>query len=246
MLKKIAIKSSIVLLCCLLLTACASTTTYNETETPPVPMTSDEGVVWLVAPTLEHEYIRRCNNCGEIRDGQERLIDLTTGLLTGEYRDFEHVNMYAFGTAMPGWAYDPQTGLFGHPGLEFDYCIWSGKLGMHPLNEFDERVSAIDVYGVNTDPYWEQAITNQLERLSGAIAVQRVDYSLKQYEDPPRERLWFIPSEGRSGRYALMYNREFITDFIFDHIIIIDETTAFAKYNGKYGIVDITRTRLLG
>jgi len=32
--------------------------------------------------------------------------------------------------------------------------------------------------------------------------------------------------------------------FVFDAILLIDEETAFAKYNGKYGILDIEKTAM--
>jgi len=133
---------------------------------------------------------------------------------------------------------------------------------MHPLNAFEEAAG---------DKWWI------LESSAQLIAVQSVDSSMRRinpdYWNNPDG--WHLSAEAYSGRFALMYNREFITDFrfdavnphqfglnlisvrqggkwgvigtegstvlpfVFDNLILIDENSAFAKYNGSYGIIGI-------
>ena len=227
-------------------------------------------LVWYVEPTLEHEIIRLCV-CGVFLNQDDQQIDPATGFLTG-YPHFGH------GGGLPPWVYDQERGLFGHPGYSFGYHT---LIGMHPLDEFEESVmndSALDLEFL-------------LMTSDGFIVVQSVDSSLR-YEftqeiwhefDNEQWHGFSLNEEAFHGKFALMHDRVFVTDFVydeiallhtgwplsiestlfavrigdrrgllevgkepimlpFDNLILISETTAFARYNGQYGILDIPRT----
>ena len=192
---------------------------------------ANHNLVWVYIPILGHDYIRLCG-CGKFTDSEWRaIIDPATGLLTGEYHG-------GHGGRMPDWVYDPQAGLFGHPGLSADYSIWNARLGMYPLDEFDERALSVNLYLASIDPDWEQAVRQQLESLDGLVVVQSVDYSARQYDEPPREQIWYLPAEGYSGRFALMNNREFVTDFTYDAFSNVSIDFAAMSMDGKWGLLD--------
>ena len=222
--------------------------------------------VWLVAPTLEHEYIRLCS-CGVFFGPDWMVIDPVTGLSTGDMK-------LGHGGPGPGFVYDPALGLFGQPSYGFFY---HDLIGMHPMDEFEAIA-----------PSWT------LSNSGGLISVQSVDSSMRnymRYEEytlPEWDDYWNLDEEAFSGRFAVMYNRRLITNFIFDdgahwwyrfsfnedgsgrenldfiamrhggswglidingngilpfmfeNLIVINEHSAFARVDGRYGILDIS------
>jgi hypothetical protein len=207
------------------------------------------------------------------------LIDPHTGLLKGGFQG-------SFGSIFATWAYDRELGMLGHLSHNFSYCISSGGWGMHYIWEFDESIRRLmeNIYGerpISSNTEWNIALVQETSR--GLLLVESVDYTAKEYTEdswPSRTYTpWRIPPWGRHGLFALMYNKELITDFIFhqglsggpfggsqirgnivavrrydywgimtsaaetlvpfkfEHIFLIDEYTAFARYNGRYGIL---------
>jgi len=228
------------------------------------------GTVWDMLPTLTHSRIFNCN-CGQFVNDDWLTIDPFTGEITGDH--------LGHGGPQPGFVYDRERGLFGHPGYGFGY---HDLLGMHPIGDFIEMLISIHA-GFDQ---WRNPI-------DGLIAVESVDYSLRQYYEREYmnqdnelvpETFWYLPRETAfTGRFALMNNRQFVTDFIFDgvsvpfragqqfspdvmavsqngmwgivnwrgdtvlpfifeNLVMICHSTAFARYNGRYGILDIPMT----
>jgi len=176
----------------------------------------------------------------------------------------------------PEWVFDPARGLFGHPSYGYGY---HRNIGMFPTAEF-----ASVIRGFFTD---DQVINWLESQTSGLLVVQSVDSSRRTTENAWGEQEWWnLSDDAFSGRFALMYNRELVTDFIFDggqpwwhrftfdgggagrnrnfipvirdgnwgmvnrngntvlpfvfeNLILIDENTAFARVNGRYGILDL-------
>jgi len=220
-------------------------------------------LVWHVEPTLDHSYISLCN-CGSFLNSNWEIIDPSTGLLTNQYHN-------GHGGGAPMWVYDPMQNLFGHPGYGGGYHT---LVGMHPIDAFDETMR--DIFGPEGAEWFVQSS-------NGLIVVQSVDSSQRS-DCEWFEGGWDITGEGLTGKFALMYNKVLVTDFIFDagvqmqrdfgivnnfeyvsmrigdqwglvgntgntvlpfifeNLRIIDENTAFAKYNGRYGILDFRRT----
>jgi len=234
---------------------------HPSTITPGSPAAS---LTWVVEPTLPHTSLQQCN-CGAIVTEEWQHVDTITG----------RVLPYSCGHGgpPPPWVYDPERGLFGHAGYGNGYHMF---VGMHPINEFSETIH--DMFGYdNIFADW------LLMTATGLSTVEAVDSSLRANSDW-FEGGWHLLPEGASGTFAIMYNLEFITDFIFsgvgqwqrdfaivqdfplismrmsdmwglvdrngntvfpfmfENLIIIDESTAFAKYNGRYGILDFRAT----
>jgi hypothetical protein len=229
----------------------------EDTDMPDIELyVSESGLVWVVAPTLGHPFIFRCTCDNFLVPNSEYMISHTTGLLTENYHG-------GHGGGWPEFVYDRERNLFGHPGLDFGY---SEVIGMHSLSEFEFAEIFVDRPWV-------------LSQFSGLIAVQSVDSYLRSGLGIT-PNYWWLTEDAFSSQFAVMYNRELITDFIFDsgsdwwwrrdfdliamrldgqwgfidkygntalpfifeNLIIIDENTAFARYNGKYGILDIHHT----
>jgi len=244
----------------------------NEFEPAIVPETSadtahpDAPLVWIVPPTLAHDTVRLCN-AGNFIDSQRRVIDPTTGLLAGTICD-------GHGGPPPDFVFDRERALFGQTSYNDAY---HGSVGMYPFGEIEAFIDQ-----------WPLMFTD------GLIAVQSVDSSLREESVDDYWEGWWLADEAFLGQYAIMYNRQFVTDFVFDnappwwhmyrfttdlttgqfvamdldyiavsldgqwgligqagevvlgfmfdHLVMIDEATAFASYDGSYGILDIRQT----
>ena len=235
----------------------------------PEPVFWENGWVWRVEPTLPYGRIVHCL-CSLFFDESiwsGASIDPQTGLISNVYHN-------GHGGGSSGWVYDPVLGLFGNPVRSFAYGT---HIGMHPLGNFESSV--VDMYleifgeGHNFEDWLLQDLRRSL--LSRSVIVQTVDSTKRTIWEFPWYDEYSLTSEAFLGRFALMRNMEFITDFIFDdmnsgwsffgasinglwgiidhdsnvlmdfqfeHILPICGDTAFVKYNGYYGILDITRT----
>ena len=232
-----------------------------------------ENIVWLVQPELEYNSIVRCGFgpplCGAFLDEEDRSIAINTQTgLPEEHRCWTGTGPSRVFIAP--FVYDPQRGLFGNPGrygrMYFrERSYWTNeRMGrMYPLEEIIGDDECKFSYVVNHSKMF--------------IAVESVDSSLGEIRENDDRGILFLTSDADSGKFALMYNRAFVTDFIFDETIPIndgffavlfavrmedrwgvmnnngeivlpfvfegflpiDYYTAFAKYNGGYGILDL-------
>jgi len=207
-------------------------TTEPEAEKTTVP--GSQGLAWLVPPTLEFDRVFYCGECDlfSLGDHSGRLIDRETGTLGGDNPGLGH------GIGGPLF-FDPERNLFGSVEL--------GGMALFPFDELFEHF-----------PFFTGLLTT----------VAQVDSSIRDGND---DMEWLAPA-AFTGRYAVMYDGRFVTDFVFDspeswgrHLlalrrggswglinrqgeealpfifehIIHDNTFAFIRYNGRYGIVDI-------
>jgi len=214
-------------------------------------VTSSENytLVWVVEPTLEYDFIYHC--CFfSTGDHSGEFIDSATGLIIDWPQDL------AFGHgSVQGWVYDPEVSLFGLGGV--------GDYSSIMLLSIDEWTDLFAQFG-------EQ---------HGLMIVQLVDSSIRAVTEFSSE---YLPDYAHSGKFAVMLNGIFITNFIFDggslpglgseilyytipmqigdtwgfidkngdvaipflfeHIVRIDDETAFVRYNGRYGILNIPLT----
>jgi len=231
----------------------------------------DTSLVWRVEPTLNYVSVRLCS-CGLFFEGSDwDSIDPETGLHSGIVHP-------GHGSAGPEWVYDQARGLFGHPSHGEGY---HSNIGVFPLAEFESSVRGLGL----SHGDWLLSTTDEL------LVVQSVDSSLRTTEHAweGEENWWNLTDEAFSGRFALMYNRELVTDFIFDggqpwwhsstfdgggagrklnaipvsrngnwgmldrngntvlpfifgNLVRINEDTAFARLDGRYGILDLRAT----
>ena len=238
--------------------------TPEKTEPPEPPeifWIEGEGytIAWRVLPTLEYERIYQCNCLDFFIEGQS--IDTTTGQLTESYHNGHGGHM-----SMP-FVFDLERGLFGHPGVNTDGVPF--MIDVHPLDEFEDSLLDSGLLD-NMDSEWFFQITRRF------FAVENVDSTLRERLEERYGGFIMLTPNAHLGSFALMYNRELLTDFIFDevpppyslagparrqgnwgvmnnqgctivpfvfeHILLINEHTAFAKYDGTYGILDLRYT----
>jgi len=150
-----------------------------------------------------------------------------------------------------------------HPLDEFEYVLYphsqwlmAGSGGLIAVEAVDSSLR--DVFG---DGDWQESFLSD-EAFSGNYAVM---YNRRLvtgfiFDDAPfwwhRYRFISDPITGQTevldleyiamsmnGKWGLIgQSGDVVLDFMFDGFLMIDENTAFASYNGNYGILDIRRT----
>ena len=202
-------------------------------------------LVWRVPPTLDYDRIWYCFCSGftTINHGGMQ-IDRGTGGLTGELaRVGDHC-----GQGYARWlAYDTERGLLAYP---WGICaesffplnelkgMWSNLCGFLRVQNVDSSVHAITEWGVGQ-------LTD--DAFTGKFAVKYDDVLITDFIfDGDAAHGWdrgsvdgaiVMSSENRWG--FIDRNGNVAIPFVFEHIVVIDNDTAFARYNGKYGILDV-------
>jgi hypothetical protein len=199
-----------------------------------------ESITWIVEPTLAYDNIFYCS-CGTfvaINDNHWQDIDTRTGRLTED--------SHGHGGMIFIWVYDPQRDLFGNK-----YAVIAmSEINLHPKIEFAERFpEAVNqimiVHEVDSSkrvPHFQQGEEFAEEAFSGRIAIAYngkfvTDFDFVGHNRGAGKTLVTIVKDGKHG--VIDKNGNVVIDFILDEIIIIDDKTAFAMYNGKYGIISI-------
>jgi len=219
--KKRILTFALALIFVLTLILMPTTIAANERFTP----------VWNVAPPLAHSQIILCV-CGEFFDAQERIINPATGQLTGDLHG-------GHGGGGPGWVFDPVLNMFGHPGRSSEYNEY---IGMYPLNDFDRAFAAAG-FGEWLNDFF-------LGHINGLLVVESVDSTMRQRGDwwsdhDIPDDWWDLAQEARSGKFALMYNRQLTTGFDFDQIQLFRSAFdapvfefAAARIGNRWGLID--------
>ena len=210
----------------------------------------DSNFIWAVLPTLEYEHIYHC--CADFSTALHggMAIDGTTGQLTGEYAVLHE----GHGPLGRGWVYDPELSLLGFGGIG-DY---SG-IDLRPIDEWmDLFVQWGEQYGLMMVERVDSSVRNVTsfgseylsdEAYSGEFAVMYfgtfvTDFifdgggtlggAVLRYDTIPMHKDGKWGMIDRDGNIAI--------PFVFAHILRIDENTVFARYNGRYGILDVQLT----
>jgi len=217
-----------------------TTTVTTAASIPPTPLL--EGITWSVEPILTHGmwYCPICDNFSY----DEEVIDEKTGEITEEYHG-------SHGVPIDVWVYDPNENLLG----SYFFSVMSAEISLHPFSEFtkrfpDDKNRIMLVYEV--DSSLRQAHHDEGEQLqheaafTGKVAVAYngefvTDFVYDEVYWFARERyLTDMVSVFKDDKYGIIdRNGDIIIDFIFDDIKIIDNNTAFARINEKYGIINI-------
>lgn len=183
-----------------------------------------DDLVWNVEPTIEAEGIWLC--CQHFfLEGENAHVGgenyLAVNHITGEI--YEALHGGHGGGADAPLVFDPEAQLFGHP----SFCAGAGKgffgFGMYPIENFRQWRNLGPRAGEAV--HWE---------FTGFRIVERVNSSLRQIDELPDdpnfdwerewkaenniEYFWSLTEEAHSGKFAIMNNLEFITDFIYDEI----------------------------
>ena len=204
---------------------------------------------WVVEPTLPHQSITLCN-CGAFVDDNWNVIDINTGLFSGE----PHLG---HGGASPHFVYDPALDLFGHSGYGFGY---HDMIGMHPFSEIAtvfplehyRRLFAVELVDSTRRSYWDwqegawdldpdarlglfalmynQEFTTVFAFNEVRIARVNDNFTTLPFAAVRIGDLW--------GAIDIAGN--VVIPYMFEDLTFIDAGRAFAKVNGAYGILDVS------
>lgn len=241
------------------------TTTEEETTAPPPPPVTIDSMVWRVAPTLNIERLWRCE-CGEFRiDDTWYVIEPETlntraknehGPWDGP-RWFYDPTRELFGNVFFGSGYDFGYGM--HPidnfarSLEMslnDYLqeltsldarTWSlGALETANRRMIVQQVQATQLYSEVWGVEWDDARSNYLDRFAIFENRQPISPWFDEITWGESNEL-FAAQQGDTWQFINQYG-EPLLPMQFEHIVLIDDKTAFVRHNGRYGILDIPAT----
>ena len=210
--------------------------------------------VWRVAPELEYEKIYYCG-CGfygtEPHSGYG--IDTKTGLIG----DNEH---YGHGGGPIYYLYDENKDLYGYYGYdeggEFFEMLTAGDFainfpwGIQRLNAYQkidsDKVKKIEEEGQIVSYDISAALIS--EKYAVAFGTTFVTEFIYDYFD--RDEYIYVVFETPNiiamqldGKWGILdKDGKTAVPFSFEEILLIDDETAFAKINGKYGIIDVKKT----
>ena len=215
-----------------------------------IQMTSSESnLVWLVEPTLEYDFIYHC--CFfSTGDHSGDLIDSTTGLIIEWPPDLA----FGHGPLGRGWVYDPNLSLLGFGGI--------GDYSGIDLRTIDEWMALFAQWGERHRLMMVQSVDSSLRDITEAgsefLSDEAHSGKFAVMTFPGFVTDFIFDGGNVSGGAVHEYdtiamhigdawglidrNGNVAVPFIFEHIVRIDAETAFARYNGRYGILNIPLT----
>jgi hypothetical protein len=217
----------------------------------PAPVTDENGFVWRVPPTLEYDEVHFCNVCDlfstENHGGSG--LDKKTGQII-EYTGAGHGggNGYNF--------YDEKMNLYcnysAYEGAVY-FEMWEGSNALQegswsvnsikPFQKIDSAKIKTNERADWTDYDFSEAYIDEKYALAYGITFVTDfifdDFCFGDFRYRTMDKLAVL-LDGNWG--VIDKDGNTALPFCFEAIVFIDDDTAFAKYNGKYGILDITAT----
>ena len=210
-------------------------------------------IKWVVAPELEYDKIYYCSDCGLFGPDfshEGDILDPKTGLVTRD-KNIIGNGWQGHSIGRGEWLYDETKGLYGiyftdAGGDYLEMCSKDIFGETIPFSYYTDAMLAFrkaDFSKIKqVDSEWDFIEYD----LSGAYIGDKyaLAYGTNFITD-------FVYDEYDAGHhvFAVRMNGKWwgiidkfgitIAPFIFEDIILIDDSTAFAKYNGKYGILEI-------
>ena len=219
---------------------------------------SDNGLVWILEPTYD---VVQYHMGGFVFD--EFVLDAWNKKIY-EY-DPEWLT-YAIGDTGPGeFLYDEDTQLYGRWFRAYAMILTE----MYPASDFNEKVALLldndktdklnafrkvdsdkitsnageygdyyYFYGILDDAYMSDKYA--LAYNTTFVTDFIYDYSKNWLTHNDRDDAVAVGLDGKWG--VIGKDGEIMAPFVFDELIFIDDIAAFAKYEGKYGILDVRET----
>jgi len=196
----------------------------NSDAAPPMFYGPDiPGLLWQTHPKFAYAQILRCPIHGFFAYRGE-WIDEKTGEETGE--SCEH------GEEWTAFVYDSEKDLFGVQhisAIDSSFEFYSKEEFELEYSDYMNSINPFSDYK-NGELSGKIALANGCDFVSGFI-----------YDDVER---WRPPNDiiavAENGKWGLLDNAgNIVVPFVFDHAISIDSTTAFAQYDGLYGIISL-------
>ena len=220
------------------------------------------GIVWIVEPVLEYDSIIVCKNCArnlfDFENDGISEIKSKIEMISFYCENSVHVS-YAHGYSADIYFYDNAKKIFFIVpfNTDTDELLTFHKFTGFGTPEYEKLlnvVGKIDSSKIQPDEeiYTPQSFPDLNKKYIGKYAVMYdgkfvtgfiYDYAVKPRWYPPNRSAYIdVIYKGKWG--VLNKNGAVVIPFIFDDIEFIDHanTFAFAKYNGKYGILDVEKT----
>jgi hypothetical protein len=223
------------------------------TVTAPAP-----GYVWIVEPTLDFKhglvyfeivdvFFAPLYDSGSTGNYDVEIINEKTGQRTGEIHD--EFELTKDGRGMRVWLYYPDEDLFGYK------CFRTDEFELHPRSEFAERFpNEIDTIKTVcrislAKPYFDNiGVQPWTDGVAVAYGSEIVSDFIYELVSPGRsvadvtEVCVFDNSDEDELNWNYKYGiadktGNLIVPLMFERTLIIDETTAFAMIDGKWGII---------
>jgi hypothetical protein len=227
--------------------------TTAEASVVAPPDTDEFGFRWIVQPTLEYEQIAFCAPCDVFYDADSKIIiEKFTGTPTEII--YKLCISSQFGDIR--WIYDPDLDLFGvefriyqNDGSNENYEFVSNGFNLYPMSDYDihygEYYNTIKV--VHLVDSTKGFIVNgdfQLPSVAfyggAAVAVGNefvtdFIYAGRGVFFPDNGCIVVIDNDNKRG--VIDRNGDVIVSFTFEDILLISGNRAFAKVNGRWGII---------
>jgi len=203
------------------------------------------GLTWLVPPTFAYEQIRHCWLCGFFTRPDWMLIDEGTGAALGykEGHGGSHIELF----------YDESLDLFGefigmhvptfHPLTRGEF-LTELSMFVDTFNLFHgiDTTRIIHTNGVDGPPMYDfsQARTGVAALAVGVDFLGWFEFDGDEWQATFERGLNIIAVKQGDYWGVIDHTGSVIIPFVFDHVIPIDEHTAFAKYGGLYGILQLS------
>jgi hypothetical protein len=207
--------------------------------------------VWKVEPVLEYKKIHCCM-CGFI--GEDSYLGKGIDPKTGSINNSEH---YGHGGGTTYYLYDEGKGLFGYysfdeggeyfemlPGNEFMSNVWgAGRIKAFQKIDSDKVTKYKNEWGEDSFDLTGAYVSDKYAAAYGKTLLSAFIYDYCKdgeewdYSNYNANNIIALILEGKWG--IIDKNGNNVVPFCFEDIVLIDEKTAFAKIDGKYGILNI-------
>jgi hypothetical protein len=211
-----------------------TTTVIVEQELTP------EDLTWLVEPTLNYESFWFCNGCdiGFSNDGWQ--INERTGMPIDNFHGGHG------GWIEEKWVYDPANSLLGLVERDID---------LHPINQFSTKFPSytnqvLTIHSVDSSK--QEFFNCEMDgarwimpdsAYHGTVAVMFNGEFVTDFEFKgvgSGRVVSDVVSVTQNGMHGIVdKNGNIVIPFILEEILIICDSTAFAKHNGLWGIISI-------
>lgn len=221
---------------------------------PEEDRTDENRFSWRVEPTLEYERIYYCSVCDVFgpKDHEGDILDPETGRVTRD-KNIIKDGWLGHGVWSMTWLYDEDKKLYGwyssaeegdeykmftrrefleaYPWLEENYLIAFKSVDSGKVKEITHD------WGVEYD--FDAACQNGKGKYAFAYNLDFISDFIYDYDVYHNGRTpAYAAAAQLDGKWGVIGGSgEILLPFVFGHILFIDENTAFAKYEGKYGIV---------
>ena len=209
-------------------------------------------IVWTVEPTLKYDCIYYCPICGVFgpKDHEGDILDPKTGKVTRDKKIIKD-GWNGHGIGNVDWFYDEakkRYGAYFTGDIEEDFEMYTRAKFLEEYPRAAEyllafrKVDSSKVKKEVTEWGTSYDFTNAYigDKYAFAYGLEFVtdfvyDYDTYRENDPGHQAAAQLGDKwGVIGRYG-----EVVLPFVFEHILFIDDSTVFAKYEGKYGIITV-------